>query len=165
LLGFNSFGLFFFYWGEIQLCKIKADVYSDADFSIPYASYTVFSSLKKGYRFVNKKEIIAEGKLYDIVKVMVSEGETVYYTLHDSDEDEYIRDFADWGKANSNENSFPGQTINLHIAKYFTIQKIPAEDPFLLKSGVIDHQNNNYSFFYKSPPLNIFSPPPDLYFS
>jgi hypothetical protein len=165
LFGFNSFGLFFFYWGEIQLCKIKADVYSDADFTIPYASYTVFSSLKKDYRLVNKKEIIADGKLYDIVKVLVSEGETVYYTLHDSDEDEYAREFADWGKANSNENSFPDRTINLHIAKYFTIQKFLLKNLFRLKLGFVDHKNNNCSFFYKSPSINIFSPPPDLYFS
>ena len=165
MFGFNSFGLFFFYLGEIQLCKIKAEAYSDADFTIPLASYMVFSSLKKGYRITNKKEIIAEGKLYDIIKISISKEETVYYTLHDGDEDEYTRDLADWGKTNSSENSFPGQMISFQIAKYFQTEKFPLTGALCLPVGSPDQNASNSSFFYKSPSINIFSPPPDHLFS
>ena len=64
LLGFNLFGLYFFYLGKIQLCKIKADEYSDAEYKIPERSMVIFSSDTKGIELINKKEILADGKNY-----------------------------------------------------------------------------------------------------
>jgi hypothetical protein len=159
LLGFNSFGLFFFYWGEIQLCKIKAEEYSDADYKMPGKSLIVFSSDTKGIELINKKEILADGKLYDIVKTEISNGIILYYTLHDKDEDEYVQSLTDWGKNNFQEKSLPGKTINLHLAKYFTVEKYhPVSAPLHLRSDV---KATSDSFFYTSPFKNIFSPPPD----
>jgi hypothetical protein len=159
LLGFNSFGLFFFYWGEIQLCKIKADEYSDADY-IPAKSLSVFSSDTKGIKMVDKNEILVAGKLYDIVKTQISNGITLYYALGDEDEDKYVQNLTDWEKNNSEEKSMPGKTINLHLAKYFTVEKY--HDPVSpLLHLRIDVKTASDSFFYTSPLKNIFSPPPD----
>lgn len=109
---------------------------------------------------VNKKEILADGKLYDIVKTEMSNGIILYYTLHDEDEDEYIQNFTDWKKNNSQEKSLPGKTINLHIAKYFTVEK---HHPVSASSLNLhsDVKTASDSFFYTSPFKNIFSPPPD----
>lgn len=160
LLGFNSFGLFFFYWGEIQLCKIKADEYSDADY-IPAKSLVVFSSGTKGIELVNKNEILADGKLYDIVKTAISNGITLYYTLSDEDEDGYVQNLTDWAKSNSEEKSLPAKTINLHLAKYFTAEKYHHYHTVSSLHGSPGVNTASDSFFYTSPYKNIFSPPPD----
>jgi hypothetical protein len=165
LLGFNSFGLFIFYWGEIQLCKIKSEAYSDSDYSMPEKSFTVFSSDTKGIELINKKEIRANGKLYDIVKTELSNGITKYYTLHDEDEDEDVQNLSDWGKNNSQENSLPGKTINLHLEKYFTAEK---NHNSITTSSL--HNSSHLKtardyFFYNSPLKNIFSPPPNYFLS
>ena len=159
LIGFNSFGLFFFYWGGIQLCKIKADEYSDADY-IPAKSLIVFSSGTKGIKLIDKKEILSDGKLYDIVKTEISYGITLYYTLSDEDEDEYVQNLTDWGKNNSQEKSLPGKTINVHLAKYFTVKYFnPISNSSL--HLCTDLKTTSDCFFYKSPFKNIFSPPPN----
>jgi hypothetical protein len=160
LIGFNSFGLFFFYWGEIQLCKIKADEYSNADY-MPAKSLVVFSSPTKGLEWVDKKEILVDGKLFDIVKTETSNGITWYYTLSDEEEDEYVQNLSDWGKNNAEEKSLPGKTINLHMAKYFTAEKY--HGPFSVSSlhRCTRVKTSSDSFFYTSPCKNIFSPPPN----
>ena len=160
LFVFNSFGLFFFYWGEIQLCKIKAGEYSDVDY-IPAKSLIVFSSGSRDFKLVDKNEILAGGKLYDIVKTNTSNGITMYYTLSDEDEDEYVQNLSDWEKSNADEKSLPAKTINVHMAKYFTIEKY--HDPIRHSSLhlFINGKAENEPFFYLSPSMNIFSPPPD----
>jgi len=165
LLGFNSFGLFIFYWGEIQLCKIKAEAYSDSDYSMPEKSLTVFSSDTKGIELINKKEIRSNGKLYDIVKTELSNGITKYYTLHDEDEDEDVQNLSDWEKNNSQENSLPGKTINLHLEKYFTAEKNHNSITTSSLHHGSDVKTASDSFFYNSPLKNIFSPPPNNFLS
>lgn len=159
LLFFNSSGLFFFYWGEIQLCKIKADEYSDADY-IPAKSFIVFSSENKNLEFVDKKEIRVDGKLYDIVKIGISNGITLYFTLSDEEEDGYVQNLSEWQKNNTGEKSLPGKTINLYLAKYFTLEKY---QPVVACSISLAAEMKTASdrFFYKSPFKNTFSPPPD----
>ena len=160
LIGFNSFGLFFFYWGEIQLCKIKADEYSNADY-MPAKSLTIFSSATKGLDLVDKKEILVDGKLYDIVKTEISNGITLYYTISDEEEDEYVQNLSDWGKNNAEEKSLPGKTINLHMAKYFTAEKYPSPVSVSSLHRCTCVKTVSDSFFYTSPYKNIFSPPPN----
>jgi hypothetical protein len=160
LIGFNSFGLFFFYWGEIQLCKIKADEYSNADY-MPAKSLIVFSSGTKGLERVDKKEILVDGKLYDIVRTETSNGITLYYTISDEEEDEYVQNLTDWEKNNAEEKSLPGKTINLHMAKYFTAEKYHGPLSVSLLHPCTDVNTASDSFFYASPYKNIFSPPPN----
>lgn len=163
LLGFNSFGLFFFYWGNIQLCKIKAEEYADEAYTLPEKTLNVFSAGSENFQLVNKSEIIAGGRLYDIVRTEIIGGKIIYYALADNDEDEYSRGLIDWGKGNSQEKSFPSKTINVHIGKYFNLETCTSIKCFF--SG--DHQDKfaRCIFFYKSPFRNIISPPPDYLLS
>lgn len=161
LLGFNSFGLFFFFWGEIQLCKIKAEDYSGEQYSLPQASLTLFSSGNPGFHKINDHEISSEGKLYDIVKTVVREGKTIYITYHDKNEDEFSAGLSLWGKSNSQENSLPGKSITIQLAKFFTRQNqiaahhLVAIKPFARKFTIND------GFLYSAPALSVEVPPPD----
>ena len=115
----------------------------------------------KGIKRVDKNEILVDGKLYDIVETQFSNGIILYYTISDEDEDEYVQNLTDWGK-NNQENSLPGKTISIHLAKYFTIEKYHhpvSASSIHLRTGM---KTVSDSFFYASPFINIFSPPPDL---
>lgn len=121
----------------------------------------IFSSDTKGIELINKKEILADGKLYDIVKTEISNGKKLYYTLSDEEEDEYQLELTDWEKNNSQEKSMPGKTINLDLLKYFTLENC---QDFVLDCSIHFRGNTETgsdSFLYKSPYKNIFSPPPD----
>lgn len=165
LTGFNSFGLFFFYWGKIELCKIKAQDYADGYYQLREKSLTLFSSASKEFQLINDDEILAGGKLYDIVKTEISDGKTLYYTLSDEEEDAYVQQLGDWGKSNSEEQSLPTKTVGLHIAKFFDIKKCSyssSKDFLRLYSNV---RSYNDLFLYTSPQQNIISPPPDNFLS
>ncbi|MDE3213573.1 MAG: hypothetical protein KGM98_10095 [Bacteroidota bacterium] len=162
LLGLNSFGLFFFFWGEIQLCKIRAEDYSGEAYNLPAASYTVFISGVADFKKINSHEIQSDGKLYDIVRTRIHHGKTVYYTFHDSEEDRYTRDLSQWGNSNSQENSLPGKTLVLQLAKFFTRQTPFSGKPRLFEctaSGFLTAKN---VFLYTSPTLSVELPPPNL---
>ncbi|HEV8083000.1 MAG TPA: hypothetical protein VGP55_07355 [Chitinophagaceae bacterium] len=121
----------------------------------------IFSSDTKGIELINKKEILADGKLYDIVKTEMSDGKKLYYTLSDEEEDEYQLELTDWEKNNSQEKSMPGKTINLQLLKYFTVEKYQS---FVLYCSIhfrCNTKTGSDSFLFKSPYKNIFSPPPD----
>lgn len=165
LLGFNSFGLFFFYWGKIELCKIKAHDYADGYYQLREKALILFSEGSKEFQLINDDEILSDGKLYDIIKKEISDGKTLYYTLSDDEEDAYVQQLGDWGKLNSEEQSLPTKTVGLHIAKFFDIKKgsySSLKNILRLHSTV---RSSNDLFLYTSPQQNIISPPPDNFLS
>lgn len=164
LLGFNSFGLSFFYLVEIQLCKIKAEAFADEDYARGDKQLILISSGSKGIRLVNKTELFADGKMYDIVKTVVRNGKILYYTFADKDEDRDIHRLSDLEKNNAGERSLPGKTLKLYDAKYFAVedqnQNIDRCNYLQPASKWVD-----IASFYKSPLEDIFAPPPDHLFS
>ena len=157
--------MFFFYWGKIELCKIKAQDYTEGFYQLREKSLTLFSSGSKDFQLINDDEILAGGNLYDIVKTEIRDGKTLYYTLSDEAEDVYVQQLADWGKSNSEEQSLPTKTVGLHIAKYFDIKEHSYSS---LKNILRLHKNirsSNDLFLYISPLKNIFSPPPNNFLS
>ncbi len=114
---------------------------------------------------INKKEILANGKLFDIVRTVIINGKTCYYAVADEEEDEYQLQLTDWEKNNSQENSFPGKTISLHLIKYFTAKNYLNSTITHLPTYPEQAKNNSDSFLYKSPFENIFSPPPNTFLS
>ena len=165
MLGFNSFGLFFFYWGKIELCKIKAQDYADGYYQLKEKKLTTFSSGANNFQLINGDEILAGGNLYDIVKTEITNGKTLYYTLSDEAEDVYVQQLSDCSKSNSEEQSLPGKTVGLHIAKYFDVK----EDSYFSLNNILRLHANiricNDPFLYTSPLKNIFSPPPNNFLS
>jgi hypothetical protein len=160
LLGFNSFGLSFFYLAEIQLCKIKAEEYADQDHDIADKKLVLFSSDAKDFERVNKTEIRADGKMYDIVKTKAVKGKMLFYCLADDDEDEYVHQLTDLEKNNSAEKSLPGKTIKAFEAKYFAVKNNLNTASFSLER-LPDLRAASDSIFFPSISKDIFSPPPN----
>ena len=157
--------MFFFYWGKIELCKIKAQDYADGYYQLKEKKLTTFSSGANNFQLINDDEILAGGNLYDIVKTEITNGKTLYYTLSDEAEDVYVQQLSDWSKSNSAEQSLPTKTVGLHIAKYFDIKEhnfSPLRNILRLHSNV---RSSNDLFLYISPFQNIFSPPPNNFLS
>jgi hypothetical protein len=157
--------LFFFYWGKIELCKIKAQDYTEGFYQLLEKSLTLFSSDSKDFQLINDDEILAGGNLYDIVKTEISNGKTQYYTLSDEAEDVCIQQLAGLSKSNSTEQSLPGKTVGLHIAKFFDIKKYNCSSLTELLRLHTSVRYSNDLFVYTSPLKNIFSPPPDNFLS
>jgi hypothetical protein len=164
LLGFNSFGLSFFYLAEIQLCKIKAEEYADEDRDTGDKKLILFSSGTKGIERVNKTEIRAAGKMYDIVKTQTIKGKIFYFTLADNDEDEYVHQLIDVEKNNTAEKSLPGKTVKAFEAKYFSV-KNNNNSICLSFDRFSDERVLNKSIRYQSVSKDIFSPPPNHFLS
>jgi len=164
LLGFNSFGLSFFYLAEIQLCKIRAEEYADESRDIGDKKLILFSSDTKGFERVNKTEIRVDGKMYDIVRTQAVKGEILYYTLADNDEDEYVDRLTALEKNNSAERSLPGKTIKAFEAKYFAVKNNLNTASFSLER-LPDLPAVTESIFYPRISKDIFSPPPNPFLS
>ncbi len=164
-MGFNLFGVFFIYLEKIELCKIRADDYSDVDYETAGKRPITFSADTKGLVFLSKKEVLINGKLYDIVKSEINNGKEFYYAFADEEEDEYQSDLTDWEKSNGQEKSLPGKTINLHLVKYFTAKKYTTiiYMHHLVLQGIVVTASD--AFLYKSPYKYVFATPPDNFIS
>jgi hypothetical protein len=149
---------------EIQLCKIKAEEYLDADHAPGNEKLILFSSRTKGIELVNKSEILADGKMYDIVKTRITDGVIFYYTVSDKDEDEDVQNLENLEKNNPGEKSLPLKIVKLYDQKYFDAKN---NYPSICLSLDLlpDLTSVNESFFYRVFFKDIFGPPPDHLFS
>ncbi|MCO5949741.1 hypothetical protein [Mucilaginibacter flavidus] len=145
---------------EIQGCKIKAEEHAERDSGAAGKKLVLFSSDSKGFKLVDDDEIIANGKMYDIVKTRTSNGITSYYARADADEDEYVSKLTEIEKGNAAEKSSPGKTIKLYEAKYFAAKKNLYPDCFSLDlpPGAITLEN---TLLYNALFKDIYAPPPD----
>jgi hypothetical protein len=160
LVGYYSFGASLFYWVEIQICKIKAEEHAEGDSDAAGKKIVLFSSESKGFKLVDDDEIIANGKIYDIVKTCTSNGITSYYTRADADEDEYVHKLTDVEKGNSTEKSSPAKTIKQYEAKYFVAKKNNQINCFSLNLPARASIPEN-TLLYNSLFNDIYAPPPD----
>ena len=106
-------------------------------------------------------EIIAGGKLYDIVKTETTGGKIRYYAISDQEEDAYVQHLSDWRNANSEDKSLPGKSVALHVGKYF--EKVHSCLPAFGGTGRLGLKVTirNDLFRYQSPLHLVFSPPPE----
>jgi hypothetical protein len=162
-LGYNSFGLPFFYWVKIQLCKLKAE-YAESERETKTRPLIAFSSERKGLRQVNADELLVDGKMYDIVKTAVRDGVKYFYAAGDEDEDVYLHKLADSEKDNWGEKSLPLKIFKLYEAKY-----VVAQQNYSPACYSPDEKNDfgviPASSVYLSHFKDIFSPPPEPLFS
>jgi len=159
LIGYYSFGEPLFYWAGIQICKIKAEFAARAG-ETTRTKLIVFSSGNKAFTLVDDDEILAGGKMYDIVKTCVSKGKVLYYAYADEDEDEFVQNLANSEKNNSSEKSLPGKNINPYAAKYFAVNKNLSPVCFsislLTRTAVLKNDLSYNSVFG-----DIYAPPPE----
>jgi hypothetical protein len=120
----------------------------------------LFSSDSKGFKLVDDDEILANGKMYNIVKTRTSNGITSYYTRADGDEDEFLQNLTNVEKSNTTEKSSPEKTIKLYEAKYFAVRKdhYPARFLLDLLAGASTPEG---ILLYNSLFKDIYAPPPD----
>jgi hypothetical protein len=156
----NSLSLSLFYLAEIQLCKIRAEQHCDEEHNIGDKKLIVFSSGAKGIERVDKTEIRAGGKMYDIVKTRAINGKVLYYVLADNDEDEYVRQLTILEKNSSAQNSLPVKAVKAYEAKYFAVKNAD-RSPCLYFDLFTQAGTQNGPVSYPLPFKNIFSPPPD----
>ncbi len=155
------FGLQFFYWVQIQICKIKAEVYEEANRrDIGEGRLTLFSSRSAEIHLVNDREFTSGGKMYDIVKTKIIKGVKCYYALVDNDEDNDLHALKNAEKNSSDEKSVPGKTIKLYNAKYVAVE---APGPVIYQpfNGLVNLRPVSSFFHYASPFGDIYAPPPD----
>ncbi|ASU32663.1 hypothetical protein [Mucilaginibacter xinganensis] len=122
--------------------------------------FILFSSDSKGFKLVDDDEILANGKMYDIVKTSKANGVTSYYTCADADEDALVNKLTHVEKSNATGKLLVGKTIKIYAAKYFASGKnhqhlyfslnLPARAPFPESAFL-------YDFLFK----DIYAPPPD----
>jgi len=148
-----------FYWVEIQICKIKAE-YAERARAATRKDLILFSPDNKGFQLVDDDEILANGKLYDIVKICTSNGVISYYAVADRDEDEYVHKLIAAEKNDSAQKSTPGKNINLYTVKYFAAAKSNYPLCFSLNLLISAAPPKN-AFLYRPPSKDIYSPPPD----
>ena len=151
-----------FYWVQIQICKIKAE-YAESSRDVKVKDLVSFSSANKGFELIDDDEILANGKMYDIVKTCANNGVIVYYALPDGDEDQYVRELIAAEKNDSAQKSTPGKNISLYSAKYFAAKNHLHPLCFSVNLLISASPLKN-SAPYNSPYKDIYSPPPK-YFS
>ena len=143
---------------EIQICKIKAEGHADDEAA--GEKLVLFSSDSKGFRLVDDDEILANGKMYDIVKIRTGNGITSYYTHADNDEDEFLQKLTNVEKSNATDKSPPGKIIKLYEAKYFANRKDHC--PACFSSDLLARASTPESILlYNSLFKDIYAPPPD----
>jgi hypothetical protein len=149
------------YWGEIQLCKLRAGEYTDEDYTAHGKNVVVFTSAMTGIELVNDDEIRVNDKLYDVEKKESSEGVTTYFAYSDEEEDAYLRNLNNWGKDSSRQSSLPGNKVNIHLAKFISLEKDHDKDNITFNQQDQIIKVFSDSFFYTAPLKLVCTPPPD----
>jgi len=148
-----------FYWVQIQICKIKAEC-AERSRAVKVKDLVLFSSANKGFQLVDDDEILANGKMYDIVKTGADDGAIIYYAVADRDEDQYVRELIAAEKNDSAQKSTTGKNISVYAAKYFGAKKHHHPLCFSLNLLVTAAPLKN-AVPYHSPYKDIYSPPPE----
>ncbi len=159
---FNSFGLLLFDLVEIQVCKIRSEL--DDHYDPRIDNYIEFTSDQKDIEVLNGKEIRANGKMYDIIKKEFRNGRIKYFAVCDLREDSYVENAASLIKNNLDlyPNSLPVKNFYDNVLKFPNYNKNFASQ---LRNKIMQCSLINiavYVSLYKSPTINIFSPPPNL---
>lgn len=126
----------------------------------PGKKLIAFSPDNNTFKLVDDDEILASGKMYDIVKTCTSKGKVLYYAYADRDEDEFVQNLANSEKNNSTEKSLPGKNINPYAAKCFAVKESTSPVCFstcLLFKSVFLKDDLSYNSMFK----NTYSPPPE----
>ena len=160
VLAFNAFGLPFFYWVKIQLCKIKAEV-AESRGAWSSESLHVFSSADKQVRLENSTELRVSGKMYDIVKTETRDGVKYYYATSDDDEDFFISKLSGAEKQSNRETAPPIKTLKLHDVINFARGNVFYDFDSYTTAAPGDVAAVNVAHFYPLHFNEIFSPPPN----
>ena len=160
LLLFSTMGIIFYYWAQIQGCKIQAREFIEGNKDFQFQNITKFSSNEKGVELLSRNEIRYKGKMYDIIKIKLENGKKVYYAYSDSKEDSIAEGLAGFAENNA-ADKIPSVKISFEIAKFIQTRYIPIS--LNLPNREKNPVTHTYAFTYQPPPLKVISPPPKFF--
>lgn len=161
LLLYNSLGYFMVL--SVMRISVRHQKWSQI-LSVPNHKLTTFNfnknSVNPGFRHINKREIMVDGKLYDIARKTDNGNTITFYCLRDKKEESLI--------VKTRQFHTSSQPVPAKNTARLIIEKI-------IKTAVINYQteaftpeytqfhNFNYYNAYKGPEIEIKVPPPQVY--
>ncbi len=159
---FNTMGYFVAF--KVAQYQIKSDIISEINMGIPTSAESIITISKNDLAKIewqeNEKEMIYEGKRYDIVKTKEDKNSITYYCINDKQEETLFANLDDHINTHviTNKpikNNSPKNLVNDVVKIFFTNQQ-----QFNFKTSV-----NTISFFqikedYISASIKTNSPPP-----
>jgi len=118
--------------------------------------FEVYDNKPHDFIFIDKKEIKADGDMFDILKVERKEGKTVYYCYHDKEEDNILKNL--WDNP-LNKGNRQKHNIQLRPLAPFVVQGINIDCYNLQNNGTIPgYITQHLQMIY----YDIATPPPNL---
>jgi hypothetical protein len=157
LISLNTFGLFFVYWTQIEFCGYVAE---SNPWNAESKHLIQLTPGMKNFQPVNEKEVMMEGKIFDIVSKKISNGHAVYTVVSDEKEQECLSYLSQMIHRHSNDSATDGKFAP-------DSWKFTAEKSFVAfhDDGILYTANPQPEFLFSSPHLPVIAPPPDRYFS
>ena len=161
LLIYNSLGYFL----VLSVMKVAIQHQKWAQISTfpdKHLTYFVFVKSKENSRLkiLNDREIIVDGKMYDIVRKVFDSRYIKYVCIHDNEEESLI---AQTRIINSNNQPIPVQNTTRFIVEKIIKTGIVTEKPFHAKEITLSSALFCSEAFYKGPAIQISSPPPQQF--
>lgn len=161
LLVVNSAIMLCYYWGEVEVNRMKIHNYIITQNNINPDLVSVFYESENNFILVDEHEISFNGKMYDIIKSEIVNGKTVYTAISDSREDEIVSFIERLVKhVTTNNNRASQKGTNYEIVKYVSTVQTQ-----LSGNRIFDGINDELipgkdMFLYQSPSIGILCPPP-----
>jgi len=161
LLGINTTGISFFYCIQIEMCKIKAK--DNDNVQVEKKRAVMFSSRAGGFKLVGDDELMAGGKMYDIVGKKTVNGVTEYYAASDNDEDAILNKLSVSHKTSAGDKALASVRFKI----YDVIYCLPKAKKYQTRSfSKIDAARiPDAPVFYRTYFRAVISPPPEPFFS
>lgn len=166
LIAFNAGGYFFVYFQlenyfkQIAFNRINEFIPIEQLEIIEIDNKSSLSESKKCVNIIDEKEILYNGKMYDIYKMDIREDKTILYCVNDENEDIIQSAFSEY--LNEKDSSFDAKSIANIIKILITIGLEPNQNNLI---PIRFH--NNLTFFYiilfGSINIDIPSPPPRFF--
>lgn len=158
LLIYNSLG----YFMVLSVIRIAVRQQKWAQLSaIPEQQLTIFVFAKNTsdprLKIVDNREILVDGKLYDVVRKIVDGNQIKYFCVYDHQEECLI---AKTRLFNSEAQQMPQQSIARHIVNLIIKTGIVTESSSLISDYSMACYPNSPKTGYSVPAIQILPPPP-----
>lgn len=163
LIIFNAGGYFFAYYQlenyfkQIAFNRIDDYISIEKLEKIELDNKSLFKGLNGKIKMINDREILYNGKMYDIYMIEIQNGKSVFYCVSDENEDIIHNAFIDYLNENNNKNDVKSVTNIIKI--FITLALMPNHTNF---NRILFYNNLSlsYNISYKKIIIDTPSPPP-----
>lgn len=160
LLTVNSAVILFYYWSQLQINKLEIREYIESGKDLGSGIVSSFSTADSNFILVGDNEIRCNGKMYDIFKFEIINGDTVYSAISDMNEDVLIAFIGQLAKHISNNGNTAQKGMNFEIIQYVSLIGNFITDKKIYCYTTEKLFTHSTFCFYQSPYLGILFPPP-----